>query len=155
MIKILFVCHGNICRSPMAACVMKDFVQKAGLGEAIYINSAATSREELGNPIYPPARRTLQDHGIPMDGHRATQLQRQDYDRYDYLVGMDGQNIANMKRILGNDPAGKICKLLDFNGTGGDIADPWYTGDFETTYRQVVLGCEGLLDRLQQSLKQG
>ena len=119
MIKILFVCHGNICRSPMAACVMKDFVQKAGLGEAIYINSAATSREELGNPIYPPARRTLQDHGIPMDGHRATQLQRQDYDRYDYLVGMDGQNIANMKRILGNDPAGKIYKLLDFTGTGG------------------------------------
>jgi len=152
MIKILFVCHGNICRSPMAACVMKALVKEAGVGNAVYIDSAATSREELGNPIYPPARRTLQEHGIPLDGHRATQLQRQDYARYDYLVGMDGQNIANMKRILGSDPAGKIHRLLDFAGSGADIPDPWYTGDFEATYQQVTLGCRGLLERLWPSL---
>lgn len=155
MTKILFVCHGNICRSPMAGCIMKQLVQKAGLGEAVYVDSAATSAEELGNPIYPPARRVLEAHGVPLDGHRAVRLQKQDYGRYDYLVGMDTWNMANMQRILGGDPAGKLHRLLDFAGTGGDIADPWYTGDFETTYEQVVLGCEGLLDRIRRLIGRG
>lgn len=149
MIKILFICHGNICRSPIAEFVMKDMVQKAGLEDQFYIASAATSTEEIwngvGNPVYPPARAELARHGIDCAGKRAVQLARGDYGKYDYLIGMDGANIRNMLRIFGGDPEGKTAKLLSFAGMDRDISDPWYTGDFETTYRDVEQGCAALL----------
>ena len=145
MVKILFVCHGNICRSPMAEFVMKDLAKKAGLASQFHIESAATSREEIGNPVYPPARRKLAEHGISCDGHAARQLTNQDYDKYDLLIGMDSANLRNMHRICGGDPDGKVLKLLEFAGTNRSVDDPWYTGDFETTYADVCDGCEGLL----------
>lgn len=148
MMKILFVCHGNICRSPMAEFVMKDLVRKAGLEEQFRIASAATSTEEIGNPVYPPARRKLAEHGIGCDGHAARQLTSRDYDDYDLLIGMDRANLRNMRRICGGDPAGKLHLLLDYTDHPGDVADPWYTGDFEATWRDVQAGCRGLLDRL-------
>ena len=149
MTKILFVCHGNICRSPMAEFVMKNLVQKAGLAEEFEIASAATSTEEIGNPVYPPARRELAAHGISCQGHAARQLRREDYRHYDLLIGMDGWNMRNMHRMLGGDPEGKLRLLLDFAGRPGqDIADPWYTGEFSTTYRDVLAGCQGLLRQL-------
>lgn len=152
MIKILFVCHGNICRSPMAEFIMKDLVEKAGLSNQFQISSAATSTEEIwngiGNPVYPPARQKLAEHNISCEGKRAVQLQRSDYVKYDYLIGMDSTNIRNMHRMLGGDPEGKIAKLLSFAGSDRDISDPWYTGDFETTYRDVIEGCESLLEQL-------
>ena len=150
MTKILFVCHGNICRSPMAEFVMKDLVKKAGLAAEVEIASAATSAEELGNPVYPPARRKLAEHGIGCAGHAARQLQRQDYDRWDYLVGMDSANLRNMRRICGGDPVGKCSLLLDFTDRPGDVADPWYTGDFESTWRDVLAGCRGLLEHIRR-----
>ena len=143
--RILFVCHGNICRSPMAEFVMKDLVGKAGLSEHFYIESAATSTEEIGNSVYPPARRKLAEHGIGCDGKRARQLQRSDYDRFDLLIGMDDWNIRNMRLICGGDAEGKIRKLLDFTSRPGDVADPWYTGNFDATWRDVLEGCQGLL----------
>lgn len=149
MKKILFVCHGNICRSPMAACVLGYLARERGMAGRLHIGSAATSAEELGNPIYPPARRTLEKHGVPPDGHRAVQLAAADYDRYDYLIGMDSRNLANMLRILGADPQNKVCRLLDFTDRPGDIADPWYTGDFEAAFQAVWAGCEGLLAALE------
>lgn len=149
MIKILFICHGNICRSPMAEFVMRDLVNKAGLGSEFHIESAATSREEIGNPVYPPARRILAEHGIRCDGHAARQITRKDYEEFDYIIGMEQYNIRNMMRILGSDPKEKISLLRDFTDRPGDIADPWYSGDFETTYAQVLAGCEGLLEHLQ------
>lgn len=145
MIKVLFVCHGNICRSPMAEFVMKDMVAKAGAGERFVIDSAATSTEELGNPVYPPARRELAAHGVVCGPHTARQMTRADYDKYDLLIGMDSANIRNMTRICGGDPAGKIHRLLDYTARPGDVADPWYTGDFSTTWRDVAEGCRGLL----------
>lgn len=152
MIKILFICHGNICRSPMAEFIMKDLVEKAGLSHQFHIASAATSTEEIwngiGNPVYPPARQKLAEHGIGCAGKRAVQLQRSDYAKYDYLIGMDSANIRNMHRMLGGDPEGKISKLLSFAGSERDISDPWYTGDFEATYRDVTEGCEALLNQL-------
>ena len=145
MVKILFVCHGNICRSPMAEFVMKDLVQKAGLADQFYIASAATSTEEIwngmGNPVYPPAKAELARHGIGCEGKRAVQLTRKDYEKYDYLIGMDSTNIRNMHRMLGGDPEGKIFRLLSFAGSEEDISDPWYTGNFEVTYRGVDRGC--------------
>ena len=150
MTKILFVCHGNICRSPMAEFVMKDLVKKAGLAAEVEIASAATSAEELGNPVYPPARRKLAEHGIGCAGHAARQLRRQDYDRWDYLVGMDSANMRNMRRICGGDPVGKCSLLLDFTDRPGDVADPWYTGDFESTWRDVLAGCRGLLEHIRR-----
>ena len=150
MTKILFVCHGNICRSPMAEFVMKDLVKKAGLAAEVEIASAATSAEELGNPVYPPARRKLAEHGIGCAGHAARQLRRQDYDRWDYLVGMDSANLRNMRRICGGDPVGKCSLLLDFTDRPGDVADPWYTGDFESTWRDVLAGCRGLLEHIRR-----
>ena len=154
MIKILFVCHGNICRSPMAEFIMKDMVEKAGLSDRFHIASAATSTEEIwngvGNPVYPPAKAKLAEHGIGCAGKRAVQLQRSDYERYDYLIGMDSANIRNMHRMLGGDPEGKIFKLLSFAGSERDISDPWYTGDFESTYRDVITGCRALLEMLQR-----
>ena len=153
MIKILFICHGNICRSPMAEFVMKDLVKKAGLSSQFHIESAATSREEIGNPVYPPARRKLAEHGISCDGHAARQMTRADYDKFDYIIGMDTANIRNLNRMLKNDPDGKVYKFLSFTGSGRDIADPWYTGDFEATYRDVVEGCNGFLAYLRREGK--
>ena len=144
MIKVLFCCHGNICRSPMAEYYMKHIVEKAGLDWAFHIESAATSTEEIGNPVYPPARRKLAEHGIGCAGHAARQLRRDDYDRWDYLIGMDSANLRNMHRICGGDPAGKISLLLDWTDHPGSVADPWYTGDFEATWQDVLAGCRGL-----------
>ncbi len=145
MIKILFVCHGNICRSPMAEFVMKDLVRKAGRAEEFSIASAATSTEEIGNPVYPPARRMLAAHGIDCTGKTARQLRKADYAQYDYLIGMDQANFRNMQRMCGGDPDGKIYLLLDFTDRPGQVADPWYTGDFQATWEDVLEGCEGLL----------
>ena len=150
MKNILFVCHGNICRSPMAEFVMKYLVKKAGLASQFKIESAATGREEIGNPVYPPARRKLAEHGISCDGHVARQLTNQDYDKYDLLIGMDSANLRNMYRICGGDPDGKFSLLLDHTTRPGDVADPWYTGDFQATWRDVLEGCQGLLRELLQ-----
>ena len=152
MIKILFVCHGNICRSPMAEFVMKDLVHKAGLADQIYVASAATSTEEIGNSVYPPAKRKLAEHGIGCAGKTARQMTRADYGEYDLLVGMDNANIRNMNRISGGDPDGKICKLLEYVGRGDEVADPWYTGDFEATWQDVLSGCTGLLAHIKTML---
>ena len=149
MKKILFVCHGNICRSPMAEFVMKDLVQKAGLADHFYIESAATSTEEIGNEVYPPAKRKLAEHGISCKGKTARQMTRSDYQRFDLLIGMDDWNIRNMTRIAGGDPEGKIHKLLDYTARKGDVADPWYTGDFDATWRDVTEGCGELLKSLE------
>ena len=152
MIKILFVCHGNICRSPMAEFVMKDLVEKAGLGERLHIESAATSREEIGNPVYPPARRKLAEHGIGWEGHAARQITARDYQAVDLLIAMDSANLRNMRRFYGGDPAGKIHMLLDYAGRPGEeVADPWYTGDFQATWQDVSAGCAGLLKQLTEN----
>ena len=149
MKKILFVCHGNICRSPMAEFVMKDLVKKAGLESQFRIESAATSREEIGSPVYPPARRKLAEHGISCEGHAARQLTNQDYEEYDLLIGMDQANLRNMYRICGGDFDHKMSLLMDYTDHPGDVADPWYTGDFEATWRDVLAGCQGLLNQLR------
>ena len=149
MVKILMVCHGNICRSPMAEFVMKDLVKKAGLEWAFEIASAATSTEEIGNPVYPPARRKLAEHGISCTGKTSRQLRREDYAYYDYLIGMDSANLRNMRRICGGDPEGKISLLLDHTDRPADVADPWYTGDFEATWQDVPEGCQRLLDQIR------
>ena len=153
MIKVLFVCHGNICRSPMAEFCMKDLVKKAGLEDRFQIDSAATSTEEIwrgrGNPVYPPARRKLMEQGIDPGGKCARQTTRRDYAAYDLLIGMDAANLRNMRRIYGGDPEGKISLLLDHCGrTGQEVADPWYTGDFDETWDDVLEGCTGLLEEL-------
>ena len=149
MTRILFVCHGNICRSPMAEFVMKDLVKKAGLEARFHIESAATSTEEIGNPVYPPARRKLAEHGIDCAGTTSRQLMNSDYDQYDLLIGMDRANLRNMHRICGGDFAGKLHLLMDYTDHPGDVADPWYTNDFETTWQDVLAGCQGLLNYLQ------
>jgi protein-tyrosine phosphatase len=146
MKKILFVCHGNICRSAMAEFVMKELVRKAGREAEFLIESAATSTEEIGNEVYPPARRKLAEHGISCKGKTARQMTRRDYDRFDLLIGMDSWNLRNMTRICGGDPEGKIRMLMDFTPHSGEVADPWYTGDFEATWQDVLLGCQCLLD---------
>ena len=148
MKKILFVCHGNICRSPMAEFVMKDLVKKAGLASQFHIESAATSREEIGNPAYPTARRKPAEHGISCDGHAARQLTNADYENYDLLIGMDSANLRNMHRICGGDPDGKLHLLMDYTDCSHDVADPWYTGDFEATWQDVLAGCQRLLKEL-------
>lgn len=153
MIKILFICHGNICRSPMAEFVMKDLVKKAGLASQFHIESAATSREEIGNPVYPPARRKLAEYVIGCQGHAAKQMKKADYSHYDLLIGMDQANLRNMTRICGGDPEGKIHLLMDYTDRPGQVADPWYTGDFETTYQDVLEGCQGLLEELKKDFK--
>ncbi len=149
MTSILFICHGNICRSPMAEFVMKDLVKKAGLEGQFHIASAATSTEEIGNPVYPPARRKLAEHGIGCAGKTARQLKKDDYEKYDLLVGMDGANLRNMRRICGGDPDGKLHLLMEYTDRPGDVDDPWYTDDFETTWRDVLAGCQGLLEHLR------
>ncbi len=148
MTKILFVCLGNICRSPMAEMILRDMVRRRGLEAEFVIASAATSTEEIGNPVYPPARRMLASHGIDCGGKRAVQLCRADYDRYDWLLGMETANIRRMRAICGGDPEGKIARLLDGTPNPRDIADPWYTGDFQSTWDDLVEGCTALLDRL-------
>lgn len=188
MIKILFVCHGNICRSPMAEFIMKDLVKREGLEDSFQIASAATSTEETGNPVYPQARRKLAEHGIGCDGKTARQLTRADYAQYDLLIGMDHANLRNMRRICNGDPESKLHLLMEFAapppkepprepseagrvGRGearerpqfspqaeteesglcfDDVADPWYTGDFETAWKDIEAGCRGLLDRLER-----
>lgn len=148
MVKILFVCHGNICRSPMAEFIMKDLVRKAGLENQFHIASAATSTEETGNPVYPPARRKLAEHGIGCSGKTSRQLTKADYGSYDLLIGMDSANLQNMRRICGGDPSGKIHLLMEYTSRPGDVADPWYTGDFETTWQDILEGCGELLTQL-------
>ena len=149
MVKILFVCHGNICRSPMAEYVMKDLVKKSGLEHEFRIASAATSREEIGNPVYPPARQKLAEHGISCDGHAVRQLRNSDYEEYDLLIGMDQENLRNMYRICGGDFNDKMHLLMEYTGhPEQEVADPWYTDDFDATWRDVLDGCQGLLDDL-------
>ena len=153
MMRIMFVCHGNICRSPMAEFVLKKMVSERGMADQFVIASSATSTEEIwggvGNPVYPPAKAELAKHGISCEGKRAVQLMRADYDKYDLFIGMDSANIRNMHRMLGGDPQNKIRKLMDYTDRGGDVADPWYTRRFDVTYSDVVAGCEGLLDTLK------
>lgn len=152
MIKIMFVCHGNICRSPMAEFIFKDMIKRKHLENEFTVASCATSTEEIwgdiGNPVYPPAKAELAKHGISCEGKRAVQLKKSDYDKYDLFIGMDSMNIRNMHRILGSDPEGKIRKLMEFTDRGGDVADPWYSGRFDVAWRDIYDGCEGLLDKL-------
>ena len=155
MIRVLFVCLGNICRSPMAEFIMKSIISERGLSDRFYIASAATSTEEIwngvGNPVYPPAKRELAKHGISCEGKRAVQITKADYGKYDYILGMEERNIRNILRIVGKDPEHKVKLLLDYSDHPRDIADPWYTGDFESTYRDVVEGCEGFLRYLEKN----
>lgn len=148
MRKILFICHGNICRSPMAEFIFRHMLNERGLEASFTVASAATSREEIGHPVYPPARRELSRHGISCAGKQAVQATPADYALYDLLVVMDGNNLRNLLRIVGRDPQGKIHRLMDFTDRPGDVADPWYTGDFETCYRDIEAGCEGLLQHI-------
>ena len=153
MIKVLFLCHGNICRSTMAESVMTYLIKQRHLEDHFHISSAATSREEIGNPPHYGTVNKLRQVGIPVVPHRAIQMTKQDYAQYDYLIGMDTANIRNMNRIAGGDPEGKIYKLLTFADSGRDVADPWYTGDFDATYRDVLAGCEALIRYLQKQGK--
>ena len=154
MIKILFVCHGNICRSPMAEFIFKDMVSRQGIADQFHIASAATSTEEIwngiGNPVYPPAKAELAKHGISCEGKRAVQLKKSDYEDYDYLIGMDDRNIHNMERITGHK-GGKIHLLLSFDGSYKNVADPWYTGRFDVTYKDIEKGCDAFLDYLRDN----
>lgn len=149
MIKILFVCHGNICRSPMAEFVLKDMIHRKNLTRQFHIASCATSTEEIGSDIHPGTRRILTEKGIPFTRRQAIQLKKEQYDDYDLILGMDGQNKKNMLRIFGRDPQHKIKSLLDFCPAPRDIADPWYTGNFERTYADIIEGCQCLLDTLE------
>lgn len=150
MTKILFVCYGNICRSPMAEFILKDMVEKMGISNKFYIKSAATSREEIGNPVYPPARRVLQNMGIDTNGKYAVQVTAKDYENYDYIICMDNLNLRNIKRIIPNDPDNKISLFLSFTGEYRDVDDPWYTGDFEKCKTDIINGCKALLKEIQK-----
>ena len=150
MIRILFVCLGNICRSPMAEFVLRDMLSIRGLANRVQVSSAATSSVELGNPVHPGTRRKLSEHGIGCDGKTARQITRRDYQAFDLIIGMDSSNMRNMQRAFGGDPDGKLRKLLSFCGENGDVADPWYTGNFDDTWRDVTRGCEALLNELQR-----
>ena len=148
MKRILFVCHGNICRSPMAEMILKHLVRERGL-EGYVIDSAAVSREEIGHPVYPPARRELAAHGVRCDDHRARQLTAADYDQWDHLIGMDLSNITRMLRILGGDPERKVHRLMDFTGHPADVSDPWYSDRFDIAYQDILTGCKALLKYLE------
>lgn len=148
MIKILFVCHGNICRSTMAQSILTHMINERGLSASFYIDSAATSREEIGNPPHYGTVGKLRQVGIPLVPHKARQMTKQDYQEFDYLIGMDDANVRNMERIAGGDPEHKIYKLLEFAGSSRAIADPWYTGNFDVTYDDVIEGCEALLQQI-------
>ena len=153
MTRIMFVCHGNICRSPMAEIIFRDMLQKQGLLGEFSVASSATSTEEIwngvGNPVYPPAREELARHGLSCEGKRAVQITREDYARYDYLICMDDNNVRNLRRIVGSDPERKISKLMDYTDRGGNVADPWYYGNFDVTYRDISEGCAALLAALE------
>lgn len=155
MLKIMFVCHGNICRSPMAEFILKKMVADKGIADRFVIASCATSTEEIwgdiGNPVYPPAKAELKKHGIFCEGKRAVQLKKGDYDQYDLFIGMDSYNVRNMQRILGGDPKGKIRKLMDYTDRGGDVADPWYSDRFDIAYRDIYDGCKALLESLEDN----
>lgn len=155
MYKIMFICHGNICRSPMAEFIFKNMLAEQGLEWKYEVSSSATSTEEIwggiGNPVYPPARAELKRHGIDCGGKRAVQLKKSDYDKYDLLICMDSRNIINAKRIIGDDPQNKLRKLMDYTSRGGDVADPWYTDRFDVTYRDVTEGCAALLEELENA----
>ena len=148
MTRIMFVCHGNICRSPMAEFILKDMVAKKGIADKFLIASSATSREEIGNPVYPPALERLLRSGISSEGKRAVQVTKQDYENYDLLICMDKNNLRNITRIIPTDPQNKIKLLMDYAGEHRDVADPWYTGDFEVTYLDIEKGCKALLKHL-------
>ena len=154
MHKIMFVCHGNICRSPMAEFIFKDMVSKAEISDEFEISSSATSTEEIwngiGNPVYPPAKAELLKHGITCEGKRAVQLKKSDYDKYDVFLAMDSMNIRNISKIFGTDTLGKVHKLMDLTDRPGDVADPWYSGRFDVAYRDIFEGCTALLKKLQQ-----
>ena len=150
MIKVLFICHGNICRSPMAEFVMKDLVEKEGLKHRFYIASAATSTEEIGNGVHPGTRKKLAQYGISTSGKTAIQLKKEDYNTYDFLLGMESYNLKNMKRIIGDDEAQKVYRLLDFSNRPRDIADPWYTGNFDVTYEDIYEGCIAFIQYLKK-----
>lgn len=152
MTNILFVCHGNICRSPLAQSVFAHLVKQAGLEREFFIDSAATSREEIGSPPHPGTAGKLREMGVPLIPHRARQITKGDYDRFDLILVMDDWNLRNIRRIIPNDPAGKIQKLLSFAGSADDIADPWYTGNFDATWRDVLAGCTGLLNRVKSTM---
>ena len=150
MKRIMFVCHGNICRSPMAEMIFKKMLADRGVSSEFTVRSSATSTEEIGNPIYPPARRELARRGIPTESRRAVQLRRSDYCEYDLFLCMDGRNVRNINMIFGGDPDGKVMRLLDLTEHGGDVADPWYTGDFTAAYDDILRGCAALLEYLQK-----
>ena len=145
MIKVLFVCHGNICRSPMAEYILKALLRARGLEDRYYVESAAVSTEEIGNPIYPPARRCLSQHGIPFDVRQARQITRADYDRFDRIICMDASNLRMLRYIIPDDPQGKVHLMMSYTGRSRDVADPWYTGDFETTFQDILTACEAML----------
>lgn len=147
----MFVCHGNICRSPMAEFIMKDMIDKRGIADRFTVKSSAVSAEELGNPVYPPARAELSKHGIGCDGKYAVRLNAADYKKYDYIIGMDRSNLSGIMRIIGGDPEQKVHLLLDFTDTPHDVADPWYCGNFDVTYSDIHSGCEALLEHILQS----
>ena len=150
MHKILFVCLGNICRSPMAEFIMKQMVEQRGIADKFYIESCATSNEEVGNPVYPPARQVLQSRGINCSAKRARRITKGDYDRFDYIVCMDSNNLRNLKFMFPNDNGKKISKILSFAGIDRDVADPWYSGDFTATEEDVVIGCEAILKYIEK-----
>ncbi len=152
MKKILFICHGNICRSPMAEMIFKHLLHQRRLSDSFEVESAATSTEEIGNPVYPPARRELAAHGIPVEKRGARQVTRRDYQHYDLLIGMDNANIRNLRRMFDGDPEGKVHRLMDFTGRPGEVSDPWYSGRFDVCYQDVLEGCEGLLAFLREQV---
>lgn len=156
MTRILFICHGNICRSPMAEFIFKDIISRNGCAEQFHIASCATSTEEIwngiGNPVYPPAKAELKRHGIDCTGKRAVQLQKSDYQKYDFLICMDSYNVRNALRILGSDPDGKVRKLLSFAGSDRDVSDPWYTERFDIAYSDILSGCTALFEQLMERL---
>lgn len=149
MIKVMFVCHGNICRSPMAEFILKDIIKKRGLEDKFVISSSATSTEEIGNPVHPGTRKKLSSFNINTTGKKAVQITKSDYEKYDYIFLMDNNNIRNIKRIIDSDPDNKICRFLDITNNPRDIADPWYTGNFDETYNDILEGCTAFIKKLE------